>query len=80
MKAFVSIDCLSKPRPTVTAVKKNSKLLFFDAFDSTFDIYDLTTHSWSIEVLPFPNNGHTVYSYNDIIYITDGNQVWKLEF
>jgi N-acetylneuraminic acid mutarotase len=52
-----------------------------------FDIYDITTNTWSIGVLPANIYGSSVISVNNTIYIAGGyvndvlsNQVWKLEF
>ena len=83
-----TFDCLSEPRDQLTALKKDNKIIFFGKNNVTrFDIYDLTTKSWSIGVLPQNFYYASVISYNNIIYMvgshTSGvlsNQVWKLEF
>ena len=72
------------------AVIKDNKILFFrfSGFTSEsnkFDIYDVTTHSWSIGILnePIPT-GASIISVNNTIYITyvstTLSHVWKLEF
>jgi hypothetical protein len=52
-----------------------------------FDIYDITTGTWSIGVLSKNIEGAGIISMNDTIYVAGGyvnggisNQVWKLEF
>ena len=83
-----TFDCLSEPREQLTAIRKDNKIIFFGKNNVTrFDIYDLTTNSWSIGVLPQSFYSASVISYNNIIYMvgshTSGvlsNQVWKLEF
>ena len=81
-----SFDCLSEAKDGITAVRKNNKIIFFGG-SSRFDIYDLTTNSWSIGVLPQSFYHASVISYNNIIYVVGShasgvlsNQVWKLEF
>ena len=66
------------------AVQKNDKIVFFTgadtyAFQNKFDIYDTSTNSWSIGVLPQNIEG-TIISINNTIYVSSGSQVWKLEF
>lgn len=46
---------------------------------SRVDNYDASTNSCSISVMP-QNVGGTIISYNNVLYVTNGNQVWKLEF
>ena len=80
-----SFDCLSEAKSHITAVRKNDKIIFFGG--SRFDIYDLTTNSWSIGVLPQNLHWASIISHNNILYVCGGevngvlsNQVWKLEF
>ena len=80
-----SFDCLSEPKAWLTAVRKDNKIIFFGgqyygASNERFDIYDLTTNSWSIGVLSQNLLNPSIISYNNILYVTDGSQVWKLEF
>jgi len=87
-----SFDCLSEPKAWLTAVRKDNKIIFFGGIyfgisNSRFDIYDLTTNSWSIGVLPQNLLNPSIISYNNILYVAGGsingvlsNQVWKLEF
>ena len=87
-----SFDCLSEAKAQLTAVRKDNKIIFFGGVyfgisNSRFDIYDLTTNSWSIGVLPQNILNPSIISYNNILYVAGGsvngvlsNQVWKLEF
>ncbi|HEY5772556.1 MAG TPA: PKD domain-containing protein [Chitinophagaceae bacterium] len=87
-----SFDCLSEPKAWLTAVRKDNKIIFFGGeyygiSNARFDIYDLTTNSWSIGVLPQNLLNPSIISYNNILYVAGGsingvlsNQVWKLEF
>jgi N-acetylneuraminic acid mutarotase len=72
-------------------VLKDGKLVFFrhsDAIVDKFDIYDISTKTWSIGVLAEPApKWATIISVNNTIYVVGGaingvlsNQVWKLEF
>ena len=49
-----SFQCLSEGRGMTTAVRKDDQLIFYSGTFSgnKFDIYDLTTGTWSIGVLP----------------------------
>ena len=70
------------------AVVKNNKIIFLRNFgDDRFDIYDITSNTWSIGVLPVELSYSSIISVNNTIYIAGGwvngvlsNQVWKLEF
>ena len=81
-----SINYLSNPG-AYAAVVKDGKIVFF-AGGNTFDIYDLTTGTWSIGVLPADIKFLYVgISVNNTIYAAGGsvngvlsNQIWKLEF
>jgi N-acetylneuraminic acid mutarotase len=83
------IQSLSEPSGG-PALLKNNKILFFTINginDNAIDIYDVSSASWSIGVLPQSIYGSSVFSVNNIIYVTGGrengvlsNQVWKLEF
>jgi N-acetylneuraminic acid mutarotase len=72
-------------------VLKDGKLVYFrhnDAIPDKFDIYDISTNSWSIGILPQPvPKWASIISVNNTIYVAGGaingilsNQVWKLEF
>jgi hypothetical protein len=78
-----SFDCLFQPNAWnyISAVEKNGKLVFFtqDFGSNKFDIYDVSSNSWSIGVLP-QNFAGVIISVNNIIYVSDGIQVWKLNF
>jgi hypothetical protein len=50
----------------------------FPSVEKKFDIYNTTTKTWSIGVLPVAIE--SAISYNNIIYATDGVKVYKLEF
>jgi hypothetical protein len=72
-------------------VLKDGKLVYFrhnDPIPDRFDIYDISTKTWSIGVLnqPVPKWA-SIISVNNTIYVAGGslngvlsNQVWKLEF
>ena len=75
------------------AVKKDNKIIFFRHYAddaSRFDIYDISSHSWSIGVLPVNIKATSIISVNNTIYVAGGwfnddysnlsNKVWKLEF
>jgi hypothetical protein len=79
------------------AVVKEDKILFYryntdNYFDTNenfkFDIYNSSTNTWSIGLLPFSINGASIICVNNTIYVAGGwvnngplsNQVWKLEF
>jgi len=82
-------DCLSEARLGINAVRKDDKIIFFGGGQngSTFDIYDLTTNSWSIGVLPQNLKGSSIISHSNTLYVAGGvlngvvsSLVWKLEF
>ena len=82
-----SFSCLSEPKLGLTALSKDNKIVFYGGSNHKFDIYDLTTDTWSIGVLPLPIIGGNIVSYNNVIYIAGAelngaisNQVWKLDF
>jgi N-acetylneuraminic acid mutarotase len=76
------------------ALVKDDKIIWFATLDpmtgnsmDRFNIYDLTTNSWLIGLLPARISGASVISVNNIIYVAGGSvngkmtdQVWKLEF
>lgn len=92
-------DCLSHPNALFSAVQKNNKIIFFTLslnmsiefpssfWQNTFDIYDITTNTWVVGVLPMTMESTLIVSANNVIYLAGGivngtlsNQVWKLEF
>ena len=83
------MNCLFQPNSYFSALVKNNKIVFFTgkgAQQNKFDIYDMSTNSWSIGILPTNVGGATI-SVNNVIYVAgaviDGvlsNQIWKLEF
>jgi hypothetical protein len=81
-----SIAYLSNPG-AYQSFLKDGKIVFF-ATGNTFDIYDITTDTWLIGVLPADINGSSVnLGVNNTIYVPGcnvngglSNQVWKLEF
>jgi N-acetylneuraminic acid mutarotase len=86
-----SIQYLSQPSEYSYAIIKDNKILVFSSgYNSTnnkFDIYDVTTNSWSIGVLPFNIRGATIISVNNTVYLAGGEvnghlsgKVYKLEF
>lgn len=78
----ITFDCLSEPRVEVTALRKDNNIVFTSSWDDvhTLDILDLSTNSWAIGVLPQILKWPVYFSYNNTIYVTEGNQVWRLEF
>ena len=87
-----SFACLFQPNAYFSAVQKDNKIVFFTGdwaglITNKFDIYDITTNTWSIGVLPVNISGASIISVNNTIYVAGGlvngvlsNQVWKLEF
>jgi len=95
-----TFSCLFQPNAFSSAVLKNNKIVFFTAGEdmptrwtgpppvhNKFDIYDITTNSWSVGVLPQSMYGTSIISVNNTIYVAGGfvngvlsNKVWKLEF
>jgi N-acetylneuraminic acid mutarotase len=82
---------LSNPQSDLKTVTKNNKILFFASVgaptQSTLDMYDIATNTWSIVVLPATIEGASIISVNDTVYIAGGkvngvlsDKVWKLEF
>ncbi len=83
-----SFENLSLPSQ-VKAVLKDNKIVFYNLWNSKFDIYDLNTNIWSIGVKPINIVGASIISVNNTIYIAGGftgdynnisGEVWKLEF
>jgi N-acetylneuraminic acid mutarotase len=80
------------------AFEKDNKIVYLPGIDSwnpnvpsRFDIYDVTTNTWSIGVLPQSSQSiahGSIISVNNTIYGAGGsfingvlsNQVWKLVF
>ena len=90
-----SFACLLQPNAYFSAIQKDNKIAFFTGawgglITNKFDIYDLTTDSWSIGVLPQDIEAAAIISVNNSIYVAGGiingdyrnlsNEVWKLEF
>lgn len=88
-----SIEYLSRARNFFVdggqnAVIKDDQIVFFtgervySAQNNTnkFDIYNTSTNTWSLGVLPQTIQAASIISVNNTIYVTDGRQVWKLEF
>ena len=83
---------LSSPIAGLYAVVKDNKILFLgigDLADSDeFDIYDISSNTWSIVVYCLTRlGGASIISVNNTIYVAGGsingvfsNKVWKLEF
>ena len=90
------------PRLGNSAVIKNDNIVFFTGYEDNhpfeglrFEIYNLTTNTWSTGVLNQKIFDATVISVNNVIYVAGGRgtvqgpqgyggpyfkQVWKLEF
>jgi hypothetical protein len=77
----ISFDCLSEARVQVTALRRGNSICFFGTSSTRFDIFDMTSGKWSIGVLPqFIHPFASFICYKDIIYFTEDDQVWKVEF
>ncbi len=95
-----AFSCLFQPNAFFSAVLKDNKIVFFTSgvnipgywssqspVMNKFDIYDISSNSWSIGVLSVDIYGSSVISMDNTIYIAGGyvndelsGQVWKLEF
>ncbi|MEO7483223.1 MAG: hypothetical protein ABIT81_05650 [Ferruginibacter sp.] len=82
--------CLFQLNGWNRAVLKDNKIVFFTGNGSVknkFDIYDISTSSWSIGILPYIMENAAIITYNNVTYVAGGlvngvytNQVYKLEF
>jgi len=85
----VTFACLFEPNSGFSAVVKNNKIVFFTnggLIKNKFDIYDITTDTWSIGVMSQEIFNASIISVNNTIYVAGGyvngvlsNQVWILE-
>lgn len=72
------------------AVVKDNRIIFYSSYGrdaNKFDIYDITTNTWSIGVLPETIEQASIISVNNTIYLAGGkvngvlsDKVYKLEF
>ena len=89
----LSFDCLFQVNMFFKAVRTNNKIIFFTgnggygSVINKFDIYDISTSTWSIGVLPFNMEGTAIISVNNTIFLAGGyvngvlsDKAWKLEF
>lgn len=86
-----TFDCIT-PKAQFQTVIKGDNIVFFttwqaDPNNNKFDIYNTTTNTWSVGMLPVNINGAAIISVNNTIYVAGGringgytNEVWKLEF
>jgi PKD domain/Kelch motif len=58
---------------------KNGKVVFMGGGDR-FDIYDPVTNIWSVGLLPQSISAGVFASFNNTILVSNGTQIWKLEF
>ena len=86
--------CLFQPNAFISAVESNNKIVFFTTANNyfqnvtdKFDIYDITTDTWSIGIIPQRIYGSCIISVNNIIYVAGGfvngeisDQLWELNF
>jgi hypothetical protein len=82
--------CLFQPNSRFEVVAKNNKIVFFTGTGiekNKFDIYDISSNTWSIGELSQNIVGASLISINNTIYVAGGyingvlsNKVWKLEF
>ena len=84
-----SYSCLFQPNEKFKAVVKDDKIIFFigEGYRTKFDIYNTTTDTWSVGVLPTSIYGAAIISVDNTVYVAGGymngalsKQVWKLEF
>lgn len=85
-----TFSCLFQPNAFFTAVAKDRFIVFFTGAGqqkNKFDIYDTTTNTWSVGVLPYALEGASIISVNNTLYVAGGKLngaltagVWKLEF
>ncbi len=80
------------PRYQFMAAMKNDNIVFFTGFGNDlsldgnhFEIYNITTDTWSTVVLNQSLYGATIISVNNIIYVAggtddNGTNIWKLQF
>jgi hypothetical protein len=98
----VTMQSLSRPKAFwpnhgQNAVVKDNKIIFYRSREVSyysdplttdeFDIYNTSTGTWSIGVLPFPLEEAAIISVNNTVYLAGGlvngvlsDKVWKLEF
>ena len=72
------------------AVLQNNRIVFFTGGGlekDKFDIYDISSNTWSIGVLPQDVEQASIISVNNVIYVAGGwvggvrsNQIYKLQF
>ncbi|MFI5132245.1 MAG: PKD domain-containing protein [Chitinophagales bacterium] len=89
-----SFTCMI-PRSSPAAVIKDDNIVFFTGYGpeptgTHFEIYNITTGTWSTAILNRSIQGASVISVNNTIYVTGGSafsdlppyhkEVWKLEF
>lgn len=89
-----SFSCLFQPNSgfftRFEAVRKNNQIVFFTGSGTTknkFDIYDITTNTWSIGVMPSTVEEAAIISVDHTVYVAGGkvngawsDQVWRLEW
>jgi len=84
-----SYSCLFQPNAKFKAVVKDDKIIFFigEGYRTKFDIYNITTDTWSIGVLPTSIYAAAIISVDNTVYVAGGymngalsNHVWKLDF
>jgi hypothetical protein len=76
-------SCLFQPNARFKAVIKGDNIIFFIGQGSVkdrFDIYNVTTGKWSIGLLQQRVYESDIYSYGDVVYLSNGSTAWKLEF
>lgn len=85
------INCLFQANYVVGA-QKNNQIVFLGAggyysVKNKFDIFDITTNTWSIGLLPLDFISYALISVNNTLYIPNAdinglgsNQIWKLEY
>jgi len=89
-----SFSCILA-RSSPAAVVKGDNIIFFTGYGyppngTQFEIYNITTNTWSTAMLDRPIFGATIISVNNTVYVTGGcryaefppynKEVWTLEF
>lgn len=85
-------SCLFQANAMLSAVQRDNDIVFFTGdwgglIQNKFDIYHLSSRTWSVGVLPFNVEGSSIVAINNKVYVWGGkingsysNQLWKLDF
>jgi len=75
-----SFSCMLA-RSSPAAVIKDDNIIFFTGYGydpngTQFEIYNITTNTWSAAMLDRPIFGATIISVNNTVYVTGGSRYW----